>query len=274
MSAMYQSRFTSANQKLMRWWTVIVILFLYMPMLAVVLASFSKIKFFMFPVKIWSTKWYESVFNSLSIREYVFTSLSIAAVVTVISVVMAIFGALAFARYDWKGRSIYQKMILLPIFFPQAVLGLAILLWTSSLGITPTWHTAIFAHLVWIVPIVTLVIAIQVYGFDPSVEEAAYDLGASRVQVFKEVTLPILWPGIFSGALFAFLLSWGNFPLSTYTTGADQTAPEWLYAKMVAGYTPQVPALGSLTVLMAAIILFGSYWLGMHFKKKKQRAKT
>ncbi len=131
-----------------------------------------------------------------------------------------------------------------------------------------TWHTAIFAHLVWIVPIVTLVIAIQVYGFDPSVEEAAYDLGASRVQVFKEITLPILWPGIFSGALFAFLLSWGNFPLSTYTTGADQTAPEWLYAKMVAGYTPQVPALGSLTVLMAAIILFGSYWLGMHFKKK------
>ena len=61
------------------------------------------------------------------------------------------------------------------------------------------------------------------------------------------MTLPILWPGIWSGALFAFLLSWGNFPLSLYTTGADTAVPEWLYAKMVAGYTPMVPALGTMS---------------------------
>jgi spermidine/putrescine transport system permease protein len=115
--------------------------------------------------------------------------------------------------------------------------------------------TAIFAHLVWIVPVVTLVMAIQVYGFDPSLEEAAFDLGASRWQVMREITLPLLWPGIWSGMLFAFLLSWSNFPLSLYTTGADSTIPEWLYAKMVAGYTPMVPALGTLATLSAAAIL-------------------
>ena len=70
--------------------------------------------------------------------------------------------------------------------------------------------------------------------------------------MLREVTLPILWPGIWSGALFAFLLSWGNFPLSLYTTGADSTVPEWLYAKMVAGYTPMVPTLGTLSTLAAA----------------------
>ncbi|MFO1068859.1 MAG: ABC transporter permease subunit [Geminicoccaceae bacterium] len=118
-----------------------------------------------------------------------------------------------------------------------------------------SWHTAIIAHLVWIAPVVTLVMAIQVYGFDPALEEAAFDLGASRLQVLREVTLPILWPGIWSGALFAFLLSWGNFPLSLYTTGADSTVPEWLYAKMVAGYTPMVPTLGTFTVLAAALLL-------------------
>ena len=95
-------------------------------------------------------------------------------------------------------------------------------------------------------PIATLVISIQAYSFDPALEEAAFDLGASRWQVLREVTLPVLWPGIFSGALFSFLLSWGNFPLSLFTTGADQTVPEWLYAKMVSGYTPLVPTLGAL----------------------------
>ncbi|MDY6929800.1 MAG: ABC transporter permease [Pseudomonadota bacterium] len=256
------------SEKAIRVWTVVILLFIYLPMVAVFIASFSKLRFFMFPVKAWSLDWYASVFSSIEIRDYLGTSLLIAGVVTIVSVVLAIAGALAFARYEWKGRSLYQKLILLPIFFPQAVLGLAILLWSSALDLSPGWQLAVFAHLVWIIPIVTLVISIQVYGFDPSVEEAAYDLGASRWQVFTEVTLPILWPGIFSGALFAFLLSWGNFPLSTFTTGAEQTVPVWLYAKMVAGYSPQVPALGSLTILLAGLVLFGGYWLGRRKARK------
>ena len=104
-----------------------------------------------------------------------------------IAVVIALFGALAFARYDWKGRSAYQKVVLLPIFFPQTVLGLALLLWFNALGFTMSWQTAVFAHLVWIIPVCTLVIAIQVYSFDPALEEAAFDLGATRFQVFREV---------------------------------------------------------------------------------------
>ena len=182
-------------------------------------------------------------------------SFAVAITVTLLSVVIAFFGALAFARYDWKGRRLFQKIVLLPIFFPQPVLGLALLLWFSALGIQTSWITAVFAHLVWIVPVVTLVISIQVYGFDPTLEEAAYDLGCSRWQVFREVTLPLLWPGVWSGMLFAFLLSWGNFPLSLYTAGADSTIPKWLYAKMVAGYTPMVPALGTMSTLGAALAL-------------------
>lgn len=233
-------------------WTLTVLLFLYMPMMAVVMASFTKQRYFRFPVNAWDTRWYEKAFESLSVRDLFWTSFSVAILVTILSVVLAFFGALAFARYDWKGRKMYQRIILLPIFFPQAVLGLALLLWFSSLGITTSWHTAVFAHMIWILPIVTLIMSIQVYSFDPVWEEAAYDLGASRLQVLREITLPILSPGIISGAVFAFLLSWGNFPLSLFTTGADQTIPEWLYSKMVSGYTPMVPTLGSLTMGGAA----------------------
>ncbi len=252
-------------------WTGSILLFLYMPMLSVVMASFTKQRYFQFPVRAWDTRWYEKAFVSLSVRDLIWTSLSIATLVTILSVVLAFFGALAFARYNWKGRKLYQRLILLPIFFPQAVLGLALLLWFSSIGITTSWQTAVFAHMIWVLPIVTLIMSIQVYSFDPVWEEAAYDLGASRMQVLKEITLPILLPGIISGAIFAFLLSWGNFPLSLFTTGADQTIPEWLYAKMVSGYTPMVPTLGSLTMGSAAGLLLISFVIFTIYRRIKRK---
>jgi spermidine/putrescine transport system permease protein len=250
-------------------WTLVILAFLYMPMVAVVLASFTKKRYFSFPITAWDTRWYEKALVSLSVRDLIATSLSVAVTVTIFSVVLGFCSALAFARYDWKGRKLFQKLILLPIFFPQAVLGLALLLWFSNIGIITSWKTAAFAHMIWIVPIVTLIMSIQVYSFDPALEEAAFDMGASRWQVLKEITLPILSPGIVSGAIFAFLLSWGNFPLSLFSTGADQTVPEWLYAKMVSGYTPMVPTLGSLTMGAAALMVILVY-LGFQLRRLRR----
>ena len=250
-------------------WTLFVVIAIYLPIMCGVLAGFSKTRYFAFPVRAYSTDWWLKTFDSIEIGMIVRTSILVAALVTAIAVFIAFFGALAFARYDWRGRRLFQKAILLPIFFPQPVLGLALLLWFNAMGIQPTWMTAVFAHLVWIVPVVTLVMAIQVYGFDPALEEAAFDLGATRWQVLREITLPLLWPGIWSGMLFAFLLSWSNFPLSLYTTGADSTVPEWLYAKMVAGYTPMVPVLGTMATLGAAAILLGGGLIGYLMRMRR-----
>ncbi len=260
---------SSVSKLLIVLWTVVVIAFLYLPMVSVVLASFTKKRYFSFPITAWDTRWYEKAMESLSVRDLIATSLSVAVTVTVFSVVLGFCSALAFARYDWKGRKLFQKIILLPIFFPQAVLGLALLLWFSNIGIITSWKTAAFAHMIWIVPIVTLIMSIQVYSFDPALEEAAFDMGASRWQVLKEITLPILSPGIVSGAIFAFLLSWGNFPLSLFSTGADQTVPEWLYAKMVSGYTPMVPTLGSLTMGAAALMVI-LVFLGLQLRRLRR----
>jgi spermidine/putrescine transport system permease protein len=242
-------------------WTIALVLFVYLPIICITLASLTASRYFQFPISRWGIDWWAKTFSSIEIRQLLSTSVTIALCVTVLAVVLGFFGALAFARYDWKGRSWFQRLILLPIFFPQSVLGLALLLWFNSVGVQLSWTTAVFAHLVWIVPVVTLVMAIQVYSFDPALEEAAFDLGATRWQVLKEVTLPVLFPGIFSGALFAFLLSWGNFPLSLFTSGADTTVPEYLYAKMVAGYTPGVPVLGTVSTVGAAVVLIGGYGL-------------
>ena len=234
---------------------LLVIVFLYLPLISVGFASVSKARYLTFPIKRYSTKWYMKAMESETVYAIVTTSLKVAVIVTVISMIVAFFGALAFARYNWRYRGFFQKLILLPIFFPQTVLGLALLMWFNSIGIIPTWKTAIVAHLVWIAPIATLIVAIRAYSFDPSLEEAARDMGASTATVLREITLPLLMPGIISAGLFAFLLSWGNFPLSLFTTGADSTLPEWLYAKMVSGYSPLVPTLGILSVASSFLLV-------------------
>ena len=101
--------------------------------------------------------------------------------------------------------------------------------------------------------------------------EAAYDLGASRLQVLREVTLPLLAPGLVSGFLSAFLLSWANFPLSLFSTGTDQTLPLWISAKMQAGYTPEVPAVGTLTMAAAFLILIGGYAVAIWQQRRRRR---
>ncbi len=245
----------SLPDRLRSTWLWVVVVVLYLPLVAVGLASLSESRFFIFPIRKYSLKWYEESFASLQIRDALWTSVALAAVVGVIATVLAVFGALAYARHEWKGKGWYQQIVLAPIFFPQSVLGLALQLWFNTLGFEMTWHASVFAHLVWIAPIVTMVVAIQAYGYDASVEEAARDLGATRWMVFKDITFPLLWPGVFSGLLFAVLLSWGNFPLSYFTSGADVTVPEWLYGKMIGGYTPMVPALGFLSVLAGGLVL-------------------
>ena len=234
---------------------IVAIIFLYLPLVSIGFASVSKARYLTFPIKAYATRWYGKALESSTVADLLTTSLSIAMIVTVVSMIVGFFGALAFARYQWRFRGVFQKFVLLPIFFPQTVLGLALLMWFNALGIIPSWKTAIIAHLVWISPIATLIIAIRAYSFDPSLEEAARDMGASTFTIMKEVTMPLLMPGVISAGLFAFLLSWGNFPLSLFTTGADSTLPEWLYAKMVSGYSPLVPTLGILSVAASVIIL-------------------
>lgn len=249
---MQASRLTRA---LLLCYGVAALVFLSLPLVAVGFASVSQARYLSFPIRRYAFGWYEEAIKSQTVADLVATSLSIAVIVTVVSVVAGFFGALAFARYDWRHRNLFQKLILLPVFLPQTVLGLASLMWFNALGIIPSWQTAIIAHLVWIAPIATLIISVRSYSLDPELEEAARDMGCSTLQVMREVTLPLLMPGVVTAGLFAFLLNWGNFPLSLFTTRADSTLPEWLYAKMVSGYSPLVPTVGMLSVAASIMLL-------------------
>lgn len=238
-------------------WIVAILAFLYVPIVSVVLASLANTRYMRFPHKVWTLDSYRDALASFTTWQIHMISLSIALSVVVISVVLGTLGAVAFARYDWRGRRLFQRILVLPIFFPQPVLGLALLLSFTAVGLTPSWKTAAIAHMVWIVPIVTLVIAIRFFGYDTTQEDAAFDLGASRWQVIREVTLPQLWPGIFSGMLFAFLLSWSNLPLSMYTSGPDTPLPVWLFTRTATNYSPLVPSVAVIGTVVSGLVVIG-----------------
>jgi spermidine/putrescine transport system permease protein len=240
----------------------LVLLVFYFPVFCIIVASLSKKRFFSFPYASsdMTFKWYADAAQSPQVQDFVGVSLRIAALAAVASVTIGFFSALAYARYRWRGRQTFQRLVLLPLFFPQSVLGLALLMWFNFLDVTTTWWTAAIAHTVWIAPITTLIISIQAYGLDESLEEAARDMGATRWQILRKITLPLLLPGMISATCFAVLLSWGNFALSLFTTGADSALPEWLYARMTSGYQPMVPAVGVINVAFAillVLVLFG-----------------
>ncbi len=247
----------------------LVLLLFYFPLFCIVAASLSKKRYFSFPypVEDLTIKWYADAIASPQVQEYVRISIRVAALSTACALVVGFFGALAYARYAWRWRKSFQKLVLLPLFFPQSVLGLALLMWFNFLQITPSWWTAVIAHTVWIAPIATLIMSIQAYSQDDSLEEAARDMGATRFQILRWITLPLLAPGMVSAACFSVLLSWGNFALSLFTTGADSALPEWLYARMTSGYQPIVPAVGSLSVLVAVCLVCLVVW-AFHMRDK------
>ena len=254
-------------------WLLLVLALLYIPMLSVVLASLSNTRYMRFPHRVWTTQAYADALAAYTTATLHLTSFKIAMLVVAASVVLATFGALAFARYDWRGRRAFQRFLLLPLFFPQPVLGLALLVYCTALGVTPSWQTAAFAHLVWVVPVVTLVISIRLYNYDVTQEDAAFDLGATRLQTLREVTLPALAPGIVSGALFAFLLSWSNLPLSVFTSGADTTLPEWLFSRTATNYSPLVPAVAVIaTAVSAAVVAIAALVLSLARRRKGTQA--
>ena len=236
-------------------WIVAILAFLYVPIVSVVLASLANTRYMRFPHKVWTLDAYRDALGSFTTWQIHSISLSIAVSVVLIATVLGTLGSVAFARYDWRGRSLFQRILVLPIFFPQPVLGLGLLLSFSAVGLAPSWKTAVIGHLVWIVPIVTLVVSIRFFGYDVAQEEAALDLGASRWQVIREITMPQLWPGVFSGMLFAFLLSWSNLPLSIYTSGPDTPLPVWLFTRTATNYSPLVPSVAVIGTAVSALIV-------------------
>ena len=188
------------------------------------------------------------------------TSLELAALSTVISTAIGTLMAIALVRHRFVGRRAANLLIILPMATPEIVMGASLLslfiFYTFSLG----FQTLLIAHIMFSISFVVVVVRSRLIGFDRSLEEAAQDLGATPLQTFRYVTLPLLWPGVLAAALLAFALSLDDFVISDFNSGATQTFPLYVFGVSLRGIPIQVNAIATMLFILTALAIGLVIW--------------
>lgn len=199
--------------------------------------------------------WYITAFTDSRILEALGNSFEVALASTGLAACVGTAGALAIERSRFPGRRILEALVQVSLVMPEIVLGLSLLVWFVLLRVALGRFSIILAHVSFSLPYVMITVSARLRGLDPSMEEAARDLGASAWGAFRAVTLPLIAPAVLSGALMAFTLSFDDFLVAFFTTGiGSDTLPLKIYSMIKFGVTPEINALSTL-LLMATFIL-------------------
>ena len=237
--------------------TVLFFVLLYLPIVAVVVFSFNQKKS-LTVFDGWSLKWYHAFLNDSELTHSLGTSLQVAAIAMVGSVVIGT--ALAFGLVRARSRlgGAANVIMLIPLITPEIVTGVASLMLFKGVGLQPGLTTLVIAQTTFSISYVTVILRARVAELNPEVEEAAMDLGATRAQAVRLVTLPLMWPAILSSAILIFTLVFDDFVLAFFTSGVSpQPLSVRIYSAIRFGIQPSINAVGTL-VLLGSILLIAT----------------
>ena len=260
------------------------ILFLYGPFVVLTIISFQQGPEGgpQFPIIEWSTYWYKHIFGltppsriaPLPFGDALVRSLTLAFMTMFTSTVLGVMAAQAF-RQHFKGASLVFYLIVLGMMVPGVLTGLGTsLLANNVIGVDRHWYTtAFFAHVTYTFPFAFLVMLAILNRFDASVEEAAWSLGVTPWKTFRKVTFPLIFPGVLSAMLFAFTLSFDEFPRTLFASGADQTLPLAIYGTFAVEIHPNIFAFGVLTTLFSfALLTVYAILMGLSVRRARKMA--
>lgn len=246
----------------MRLWVGAVMIFLYAPLVVLMIFSFNDSK----RNVVWrgfTTKYYEKALGNDQLVEALINSLTIAALATLASLVLGTLAAVLLWRFRFPWKGAIDGTISLPIIVPEICLGVAFLMFFAAVG----WPTDLvwpfnlgaitIAHITFCFPFVTMVVRSRLASFNREQEEAAKDLGASEGQVFRDVLIPHIKPALVAGALLSFTLSLDDFVITYFTSGPDTiTFPVKVYSMVRFSVTPEVNAASTLLIILTVILTF------------------
>ena len=239
--------------------SVIVLAFLYIPLVFVVGYSFNANRV----VTVWkgfSLEWYADVLTNDDIQRALMNSLRVAVVATILSVLFATGLAIGLLRMVRAGRTFAWSLIMAPLIIPEIVFAIGTLALFVQIRVPLGVEAITLAHTAFCIPFALLPIRARLRSVDLSIYEAAADLGANEWTIFRRITLPLLMPGIVAGALLAFIISLDDFLVSYFLAGpGGTTLPVYIFGMIRNAITPGVNALSTLLLLVSVIIVTGSY---------------
>ena len=235
--------------------TVAFFVYLYAPLLIVIIYSFNANRI----TSVWtefSFKWYGSALQNDALMASVKTSLIVASIATVVATTIALLAALAIIRGKRvRFRKLSETVVNLPLLLPEIVLAVATLILFSLIGLQNGMLKLVIAHSAFCTPFAFLPIRARLQGMSLDFEEAATDLYASRWTVFRRVTLPLIFPGLFSGAMLAFLISMDDFITSNMlSSGGTTTLPVYIFSLIRAGTSPELNAIATMLIVGSLIL--------------------
>ena len=239
-------------------YALLVLGYLFLPILVIVLYSFNKpAGKFNFVWKSFSFDAWADPFRYPALVDSMMLSLRVATVSTFVAIIFGAMIALALSRYRFRGTGPVNLLLVLPLTTPEVVLGSSLLALFLDFNARSGFGTIIIAHIMFSVSYVALTVRARLRGFDWSLEEAAMDLGATPFRVFRKVTLPLIAPGIAAAAMLAFALSLDDFVITLFTAGSRLTYPLYVYGARRAAFPPQINVLAT-AILMTSLLLLGA----------------
>ena len=247
----------------------LVLLLLFLPIFILVAFSFNESKLNAIFTG-FTFDWYVRLFSNADLLDAFKNTILIAVLSTTISTVIGVLSAVGLKKFHFHGHWLVDKLIYIPIVIPEIVLGIALLSVFTLARLELGFWTVLLAHISFSVPFVITSVRSTLYSLPKHVESAAADLGANRFQIFWHITLPLIWPGIVSGALLAFALSMDDVVVSYFSAGpGTNTLPLYIYANIKTGTSPDVNALTSIMLIITiAILALSAYFQSMKVTRR------
>ena len=239
----------------------LVFIFLYLPIIILIVFSFNSSEMNII-FENFTLDWYRNLLSNNNLINAFINTLIVAVTSTIISTVVGTISAIGLYKYDFPFKNLINKLIYIPIVIPEIVLGISLLSIYTLTKLELGLFTIILSHIAFSIPYVIVSVRSALYSISSNVEEAAYDLGANTLKTFWYVTLPLIKPGVISGATLAFTLSLDDVVISYFTAGpGSNTLPLYIYSIIKTGITPDVNALTTLMLLVVIIILTTSVFV-------------
>ena len=240
------------NSKLSRFYLGLIFVLMYLPIAVVIVFSFNESKL---PVRFtgFSLKWYQELFSDSAMIEALGNSLFLGVVSCFVS---AVIGTLGLSRIHWKTKGILEYISILPLMIPEIILGMVLMAFFYMMNLPFGMLTLLIGHTVFCVPYILMEVKARLAGMDPSLEEAARDLGAGPFRAFWDIILPLIMPAVMSGSLLAFAMSMDDVVISIFINGPRlSTLPIKVYTQIKTGVTPEVNALCTIMLAVTLLIL-------------------
>lgn len=240
----------------------LVLLFLILPVLVIVPLSFNSGSFLVYPLQGFSLRWYETFFTSAEWMRSLKNSMIVAPAATLLAMVFGTLAAIGLTRGEFRGKALVMSLLISPMVAPVVIVGVACYLFFAPLGLGNSYTSLILVHAVLGVPFVIITVSATLQGFNYNLVRAAASMGASPLTTFRRVTLPLIAPGVISGALFAFATSFDEVVVTLFLAGPEQaTLPRQMFSGIRENLSPTIAAAATLLIAFSVIMLLTLEWL-------------